>query len=351
MNQVATTPQRRFLDLIQTEKYQKGLADACPKGVTPERIQKIVISAMNKNPDLLQCTELSMYNACIDCATLDLWPGPQGHIYLIKRNAKVKEAGGVRYEEQASAMIGWRGMIELAYRSGAIVPGSFIGQAIHENDHFEHEYGSNQRIIHRPKMGARGKPIGVWVGCVPKDGALVFHVMDTVEIETVRARSQSPDVGPWVTDWIEMGCKTALRRMWKYLPSSVADKYADILERDAEREFDLKHVQGEARPAVRTDSRLFSDDIAPAEKTAAKQALDTATEQVEQQEQREQQAAPVEGKPITVGMCSLLAKELSGEVVGGIYESFDAHSLSELNPNDLPAVHAALLKEKAKVKA
>ncbi len=320
---VTTTPQRRFQDLIRSEKYRSGLVAALPKGVTADRIEKIVVSAMNKNPDLLQCTELSLYNACIDCATLDLWPGPQGHVYLIQRNNKVKEDGRVvRHELQATAMIGWRGMVELAYRSGTIVPGSFIGQAIHANDHIEYEYGSNQKIIHRPKLGDRGKPIAVWVGCVPKGGALVFHVMDTIEIETVRARSQSPNAGPWVTDWVEMACKTALRRLWKYLPSSVADKFAEALERDAEREFDLKQVHGTV-----IGSSRFSEDKSP-----GKEALDAATQEAERRE----------AEVVTVEQCIALARTMDETAVLALLDSFQLNVMGDATPEQIPSLMSAL---------
>lgn len=333
MSGAITTPAadvKSFRDLIETPGYKAGLAQALTTGVDPDRVVKIILSAMNKNPDLLKCTTLSMYNACIECATLNLWPGPQGHIYLIKRNNKVKENGQERYENQANAMIGYRGMIELAYRSNVIVPGSFIGQTIHQNDHLEYEYGSNQRIVHRPKLGNRGDIIGAWVGCIPKGGALVFHVMDKIEIEAIRSRSKTPDDGPWKTDYGEMCCKTALRRLWKYLPSSVGDKFAEAIERDAEREFDLKQVHGTV-----VSNRFTEDEAPPTDKSPGKEALDAATQEADRREQET-------GKKVTAGDCVAIARTLKDEAVGQILDSFEAHSIGGVPADQLPALLNAL---------
>lgn len=340
MNLPSTTEPRTFKDLIQSEKYRSGIAKALPAGVTADRVEKLVISMLNKKPELLACTALSLYNACIECATLNLWPGPQGHMYFIPRNNKVRGSDGRdHYELQADAMIGWRGMVEMAYRSCQIVPGSFIGQTIHENDHLEYEYGSNQRIVHRPKLGSRGDIIGAWVGCIPKDGALVFHVMDVDEIEAIRARSKTPNAGPWKTDYAEMCCKTVIRRLWKYLPSSVADKFAEALEKDAEREFDLKHVTG----VVTGGGRFTKDEADPPaeEKSEGKAALDAATQEADR---REAEKAPT----FTHKEVIALAHSLDDNELGRVLDALEIEKISTAPADRLAEIHAALIKAGAK---
>lgn len=41
------------------------------------------------------------------------------------------------------------------------------------------------------------------------------------QIELVRAQSKAGNNGPWVTHWEEMAKKTAIRRLFKYLPVSI----------------------------------------------------------------------------------------------------------------------------------
>jgi recombination protein RecT len=276
---------RTFKELLQSPKYQDEIRKALGDQIPLDRVTKILLSAFNKNPELMGCTIPSLYQACIDCCTLNLWPGPQGHIYLVPRNINVAARGETdRWESHAQATIGYRGMIELAYRTGQVVGGSFTAQTIHANDAFEFEYGSDAHISHRPKLGDRGPMIGAWAGVIPKDGRMVFYVMDKADLDAIRARSRAKS-GPWFTDEREMHCKTVIRRMWKYLPSSVQDRYAEWFDRDMEREFDLKAA--EVIPP--SGGRFGSLDG----KSPGKSALDDATAEVDRRTTDQPQPAGV----------------------------------------------------------
>jgi hypothetical protein len=135
-------------------------------------------------------------------------------------------------------MLGYRGMVELAYRSGHIEPGSFQASAIYEHDEFDYGFGTDSFIKHKPKLlGERGQLLGFYAVCRPKGARPVFDVMRKDEVDAIRGRSKAGDRGPWVTDYNAMGCKTVLRRFWKMLPSAVTEKYADLVERDTDNEF------------------------------------------------------------------------------------------------------------------
>lgn len=54
-----------------------------------------------------------------------------------------------------------------------------------------------------------------------KDGGTQFEVMTRKQIELVRSLSKAGNNGPWVTHWEEMAKKTAIRRLFKYLPVSI----------------------------------------------------------------------------------------------------------------------------------
>lgn len=71
-----------------------------------------VISAVNANSDLQECTNDSIFSAALLGATLNLSPSPQlGHYYLVPFNDKTK--GKV-----AQFQIGYKGYIQLAIRTG-----------------------------------------------------------------------------------------------------------------------------------------------------------------------------------------------------------------------------------------
>jgi hypothetical protein len=48
-----------------------------------------------------------------------------------------------------------------------------------------------------------------------------FIVMTKTEVDGIRGRSKSGQRGPWVTDYEEMGKKTVIRKLCKYLPLSI----------------------------------------------------------------------------------------------------------------------------------
>ena len=63
-----------------------------------------------------------------------------------------------------------------------------------------------------------------------RDGSVSFVVMPTWEVNAIRddssgykAAKEFGSESPWDTDYDRMGCKTAIRRLSKYLPASVED--------------------------------------------------------------------------------------------------------------------------------
>jgi recombination protein RecT len=128
-------------------------------------------------------------------------------------------------------------MIELARRSDMVA--SAEARLVKEKDYWEHEYGLNPKLVHRPHLdGQPGKPIFAYSIIRLKDRAAepIVDVMTVAEIEDVRARSAAGRGGPWVTDWSEMARKTVLRRNMKYAPMSAEPVIRDALAKDSARD-------------------------------------------------------------------------------------------------------------------
>src|SRR5690606_11267902 len=121
--------------------------------------------------------------------------------------------------KECQFVIGYKGMIDLARRSGNIE--SIYAQVVKENDEFEYQYGLEPDLKHKPAMKDRGKTIGAYAVAKFKDGGYQFEFMSVDEIEKRRKRSAAKDSGPWVTDYDEMCMKTVIRHMFKYLPISI----------------------------------------------------------------------------------------------------------------------------------
>ena len=218
----APSPQKTMKDLIN--KMQGEIAKALPSVMTPERFTRITLSALSNNPQLAECTPSSFLGAMMTAAQLGVEPNtPLGQAYLIpyKNNKKVTGPDGKTQwvtQLECQFQLGYKGMLDLAYRSGEI---SVIqAHAVHENDTFEIEFGLEARLVHKPKMdGNRGKPVAYYAMFRTKDGGYGFEVMSVEDVnEHARKFSKSFGNGPWQTNFDEMAKKTVLKKVLKYAP-------------------------------------------------------------------------------------------------------------------------------------
>lgn len=204
------------------ESNKAAMASVLPKHVTPERMLKIALSAVRSNKMLLECTVESLMGATMQCAQLGLEPNtPLGHAYLIPfRNKK-------RGITEVQVLVGYRGLMELSRRSGQIV--SLAAHAVHENDEFDFAYGLDERLTHRPAMGKRGDIIAFYAVAKLEGGGHAFEVVSRDEVDAIRDASQGYRMAkqygrndsPWIAHYSEMGRKTVIRRLFKYLPVSI----------------------------------------------------------------------------------------------------------------------------------
>lgn len=213
----ATNKTGTMLDIVRSKSFQAQMALALPKSMTAERLTRIVMTECRKVPALMQCNQESFFGAVLQCAQLGLEPGSAlGHCYLLPfGNGKSRDG-----RPNCQLIIGYRGMIDLARRSGQIV--SINAYCIHEADEFEYELGLHPDIHHRPSpLAERGPVTYVYAVAVLKGGGVQFEVMSRAEIEAVRLQSKAGKSGPWVTHWEEMARKTVVRKLFKYLPVSI----------------------------------------------------------------------------------------------------------------------------------
>lgn len=213
-------------------KFMAAVPVTIQRVLTPQRITRIILTALQRDPKLLACTPLSIAQCCLDAASLGLEPhGPLGHFYIVP--FRDRQAGTT----VATSIVGYRGLVELARRSGKVK--SVESHVVYTGDHFVCQFGLNPVLEHKPKMaGDRGEFLCVWCRAEFSDGGYHIEVMTASEIEATRQRSKAKDSGPWVTDTDEMRKKTVVRRAAKYWPLS--SELADALHRDAD--FDLGQV-------------------------------------------------------------------------------------------------------------
>lgn len=244
-NEVALTHQ----DLrAMLEKRRAELAQSLPAHIKPERLIRSVALAAIANPDILNCAKETVMACAYRAAELglDCSGGVMGQGYLIpfwnKKNNR----------KECQFIPGYRGLIDLARRTGEYK--TFFAEVICENDEHDITFGTDPKIVHKPHLGEdRGEPLYYYAVAKTGDGDMQFAVMTLAQVEAIRQRSKSSDSGPWKTDFDEMGKKTVIRRLIKYLPLS-SEKLIRALEfsdsDDVNSREDEIEVQVQSAPPV-----------------------------------------------------------------------------------------------------
>ena len=220
-----------LLGVVRSPSFQKQMALAMPKSMTPDRLTRIVMTECRKTPALMKCAPESFYGAVLQCAALGLEPGSAlGHCYLLPFDNGKDKSG----RPSAQLIIGYRGMIDLARRSGQIV--SLQAWTVHAQDTFNYQLGLNPDIEHIPASVAdRGPVTHVYAVAKLKGGGVQFEVMSRAEIENVRSTSKAGNSGPWASHWEEMAKKTVIRRLFKMLPVSIEATRAVEVDEKSDR--------------------------------------------------------------------------------------------------------------------
>ena len=223
------TPKQQVAHLLDTRKGE--IAKMLPRHLNAERLLKVAQIAVTTTPGLLECDVPSLIGSIGQCAQMGLEPNTVlGHAYLVPFNTKRKDGqGNERWVKSVQVIIGYKGLIDLARRSGQIV--SIAAHEVHENDHFDLVYGLDEKLEHRPNFDERGALIGFYAVAKLKDGGHSFEFMSRKQVEQIMAGTQSKGkYGPWKDNFVEMGRKTVIRRLAKYLPLSIEFQTAVALD-------------------------------------------------------------------------------------------------------------------------
>lgn len=230
-------PKEQISYLLNQKKGE--IAKMLPKHLNADRLLKVAQIAATTTPALAKCDVASLVGAIGQCAQMGLEPNTVlGHAYLVPFNTKRKDAnGGERWVNSVQVIIGYKGLIDLARRSGQIV--SIAAHEVCENDQFDMAYGLDERLTHVPAMGERGEVIGFYAVAKLKDGGFAFEFMSRHQVEKIRDGSQGwqqamkfkkTDIHPWSAHFVEMGRKTVIRRLAKFLPLSIEFQTAAALD-------------------------------------------------------------------------------------------------------------------------
>ena len=261
----ALTPQQKIGTAI--EEKRAALQDLLPDNIDVNRFIKSAMLAATRNQDLLKCTKQSIVDTIINAAELGLDFTPaKGHAYIVP------------FGNIATFMPGYRGLIELARRSGVVK--KIESHVVYANDEFEIEHGLNPKLYHKPIItGARGEIIGAYAIAWMTDTDPQYEWMTKEELDGIRKLAKYDKI--WKEHYIEMCRKTPVRRLFKYLPCSPDD---NRLERAMEYD---NHVAGITAEQMddRSQTKRLTDLLSGEPEDADYHNVDPETGEVKDEEE------------------------------------------------------------------
>ena len=282
-------PKDQIAHLLKSK--QAEISKMLPKHLNAERLLKVAQIAATTTPALAKCDVPSLIGAIGQCAQMGLEPNTVlGHAYLLPFNTKRKDANGnEKWVNSVQVIIGYKGLIDLARRSGQIV--SIAAHEVCQNDKFELVYGLDEKLNHTPAMGDRGEVIGFYAIAKLKDGGHAFEFMSRLQVEEIKAsgeRKNKRESSVWKDHFVEMGRKTVIRRLAKYLPLSVEFQTAAAIDRMAEAGKD-QHLD-----AIDGDFSIVPDDAPESE-------FDHETGEINGPSAKEEPKQILQDQPIVTG--------------------------------------------------
>lgn len=256
---VAVKANRRdVISLLQSDDVKSKVALALPRHMRPDRMIRVMLTTVNNNPKLLNCSRESLLAALLKCSQYGLEPDGR-HAHLIP------------YGDQVQLIFDYKGLVDLVRRSGEVA--DIHCDVVRETDEFEFSYGDGGKLVHKPnlKTTERGPIFCAYSYVKLKDGYQSYEVMSVDEVEAIKERSSGYQAwksgkvksSTWETDWNEMAKKTVFRRHTKWLPLS-----SELREKIHDDDDGITPKQGFAGAKPVFDSATLLDVSLPSEQSA-----------------------------------------------------------------------------------
>lgn len=238
----------------QLEKRAEEFRMVLPAHITPEKLQRTVITAAQQNPKILQANRRSLITACMKAANDALLPDGR-EAALVPFKTRVKDDRGQWSDAwlvQYMPMV--YGLRKKILQSGEIrdIQTAVVYRQEIEAGLFIYEEGTERTLRHKPLLDPAFEPrdediAAAYSIATFEDGSKSFEVMRRSEINKIRECSQTGATrdkkgaarqpsGPWVDWFSEQARKTVMRRHSKTLPMS-----GDVL--DVEASDDARYAQ------------------------------------------------------------------------------------------------------------
>lgn len=189
------------------------IARALPAGMDADRIARLVMTEIKKNPLLKQCTQESFAGALLTASALGLEPGVNGEAWLVPYNDRKR---GI---VECQLIIGYQGIAKLFWQHPRAQ--GIKAEAVYSNDKIlEFSKGTGGRFRYQPTFGDRGDIVcyyaEVTISGVAEPQWDVFTPEQIAKLRRgkVGPKGDIPDPERW------MERKTALKQVLKLAPKS-----------------------------------------------------------------------------------------------------------------------------------
>jgi len=108
-----------IFDLIEKSKSQMALA--IPNAMSVDRLARVFVTEIRKNPKLMNCDKMSLMSALMQISQLGLEVGVVGQAYLVP------------YGKECQLIVGYKGLVAMALRSGNVK--SINCQVVYDDDY------------------------------------------------------------------------------------------------------------------------------------------------------------------------------------------------------------------------
>jgi recombination protein RecT len=213
------------------EAQSSAFRTVLPRHVDPDRFSRLTLAAVKASPELMQCFgtpqgQTSVLIAAMQAAAVGLEPNtPTQDAWILPRRNKGTW--------EAQLMIGYRGLLKLARRSGTIE--TIYAEVVREGDQFTWHRGLDKDTLdHTPGDGS-GELTHAYAVARYKAGGYSFMVLTKPQVIARRNlsdsyRSAKNDYSPWVRWPDQMWRKTAIRALIPYL--DLSPDVEDVIHKD-----------------------------------------------------------------------------------------------------------------------
>ena len=187
------------------DQVRPRMMEITPKGCSAERIAGVVLSEVQRNPKLLDCSMGSFATALMECARLGLEPcSTRGHVYLIPRSGQV------------TVQVGYKGLAEMAMRNGKVK--SIIANVFYASEVDSGAFAASlcpASISHKWSADVDKSQIaGAYAQAVLTTGQTIQVILDSADIDRRKKKAMGGGKsGPWKDDLEAMARKSAIKAL------------------------------------------------------------------------------------------------------------------------------------------